>query len=76
MMTALDEHLWTGGSAAPAEWLELRLWRDVYHCTPLELERIIARFGLRRVMTDLAMINLEQVNAQAKREAKRGGSGH
>jgi len=32
-------HLATG-KAAPREYLELVLCRDVYHCTPLELAKI------------------------------------
>jgi len=31
-------HLWTG-APAPLEYIELILCRDVYHCTPSELEK-------------------------------------
>jgi hypothetical protein len=34
----LANHLWTGGPQ-PIELLELRLCRDVYHCTPSQLRR-------------------------------------
>lgn len=35
-------HLWTPKSATtppPNEWLYLQLCRDVYHCTPSQLDR-------------------------------------
>jgi len=66
MLTALDEHLWTGGVPAPLEYLTMVLWRDVYKCTPLELETLIERFGIQRVLADLAMANIEAENRRLK----------
>ena len=47
-------HLWAGGPA-PWEYLELTLCRDVYHCTPMELERIPAG----TVMKHLSILGIE-----------------
>jgi hypothetical protein len=33
------QHLWTHGPQPP-ELLELRLCRDVYHCTPVQLAEV------------------------------------
>jgi len=40
------------GSAAPSAYTELVLCRDIYHCTPLELDRI----PLARVKQHLAAL--------------------
>jgi hypothetical protein len=33
------EYLWTHKGNAPPEYIEMVLCRDVYHCTPAELEK-------------------------------------
>ena len=46
--------MWAGGPA-PWEYVELVLCRDVYHCTPVELERVPADVVLRH----LAVLGIE-----------------
>ena len=69
ILTALDEFTWTGGSSAPWAYIEMMLWRDVYRCTPVELEGIVERYGVQRVLLDLAMVGVEAENRRLKREA-------
>jgi hypothetical protein len=53
--------LWTDGPQ-PSEFLELRLCRDVYHCTPVEL----ARIPLPIILAHITCLNVEtEVRAMA-----------
>jgi len=70
-LTALDEYLWTRGASPPLEWLELLLWREVYRCTPLELEKIIQQYGIRRVIRDLSMLGIQAENQRLEMERSR-----
>ena len=48
--------LWTGGGkGAPPEYLDLVLCRDVYHCTPSQLDREDGE----RVLMHIALLNAE-----------------
>lgn len=71
MLTSVDEYTFTGGNAPPFEWQVFQLWREVYRCTPVELEAVMERFGIQRVMTDAAMLSLAEENARLKRDAFR-----
>jgi hypothetical protein len=53
-------HLWTGGRV-PAEYLELILCRDVYHCPPDQLP------ALSKIMRHLVCMEAEQQVRDAKR---------
>jgi hypothetical protein len=62
----LFTHLWTGGGSAPKEWTDVLLYRDIYHCTPSQLEE--QDLGTMRV-------HLALLDAEARAEAaKRGES--
>jgi hypothetical protein len=47
-------HLWCD-APAPAEYLELVLCRDVYHCTPQEL----AQIPMSKLLRHLTMLSAE-----------------
>ena len=66
ILTQLDEHCWTGGVPAPWAYVELTLWKYLYQCTPMELERIIEAKGVRGVLLDLAMVNLVEARRMDK----------
>jgi len=44
----------------PWEWTYYKLWKNVYGCTPLELEQILEERFLDDVLVDLACYNFEQ----------------
>jgi len=54
-MKALSAHLWVG-EEAPMEYIRLIMCRDVYHCTPTELEAV----PWRVIQEDLAMMQIER----------------
>lgn len=56
------EHLWTG-EPPPPEYIRLVMCRDVYHCTPLEFERIPWWI----IRQDLQMMSIER-DMQRRRE--------
>ena len=58
------EHLWTGGPPPP-EYIELILCRDVYHCTPSELDEQ----DVARVEAHLICLELEAQLLRHGREA-------
>lgn len=51
----MQTHLYTGGPAPP-EYVEMKLCRDIYHCTPIELEEV----PLPKVIAHLICYNEEQ----------------
>ena len=51
---ALAGHLWAGGPA-PIEYIRLILCRDLYHCTPVEVDAIPMHY----ITEDLAMLSIE-----------------
>ncbi len=63
----LSIHLWTGGVSAPPEYTDLRLCRDVYHCTPSELDAQDAR----TIALHIAFMNVEEKVAQRKRRRRK-----
>jgi len=56
-------HLHTGTGSAPRQWTRLRLCRDVYHCTPVQLRQVPARV----IVEDLAMLSIEARVADVRR---------
>lgn len=58
--------LWTGGGkGAPPDYTDLILCRDVYHCTPSQLD---AEDG-SRVLMHLALLNAESKVKEARSKA-------
>ena len=53
-MRALYAHLWTGADV-PIEYIRLKMCRDVYHCTPTELDAV----PWRVIAEDLTMMAVE-----------------
>ncbi len=47
----MTDHLQTGGRM-PAEYLDLYLWRDVYHCDPRTIDPL-------RVLAHLKVLEME-----------------
>ena len=62
---ALYEHLWLGSRAAPDEYIDLLLCRDVYHCTPVALDGVPAEV----VQTHLALLEAEAGARKANQRA-------
>lgn len=60
------DYLWTKNGEAPPEYIELVLCRDVYHCTPAELDEQ----DWERVDTHLRLINTESEVKNAQRQAE------
>lgn len=63
----LLEALYTGGKAAPLEYIRLQLCRDVYHCSQTELEEQ----PWVTVMLDIRMIGVENKVRRFKRRIRR-----
>jgi hypothetical protein len=63
------QHLWTRGPQ-PAEYLELILCRDIYHCAP----PVLATIPLRTVAAHLTCLRVERA-VQARRQKGRRRDG-
>lgn len=50
----------------PLEYMELYLCREVYHCTPVELDKV----PLPRILTHLTVLDIEAKMQKAKAEMK------
>jgi hypothetical protein len=61
---ALTAHLWVG-EAAPMQYIRLVMCRDVYHCTPAQLEEV----PWRTIQEDLFMMGVER-SVQTRRGKK------
>lgn len=62
----MAEHLWTA-APPPPEYVDLLLCRDVYHCTPAELDAQDAG----RILAHLVCLEMEG-KARAQREKNAG----
>jgi len=51
----------------PWEWFEYNLWRNIYKCTPLELERILEERYADEIETDVILYNFESQMMGMKR---------
>jgi hypothetical protein len=58
---ALMSHLWTG-DVAPLEYIRLVMCRDVYHCTPTELDAV----PWQTIQQDLLMMSVERTVQQRR----------
>jgi len=54
-------HLWTG-DVAPMEYIRLVMCRDVYHCTPAEIEAV----PWLTIQQDLLMMSVERTVRQRR----------
>jgi len=56
-----------GNYDVPWEWTEYNLWRNVYKCTPWELERAFEERLWSEIQTDLVLYNFENQMMGMKR---------